>query len=205
MKAVITAVLLATTGVAVASEPCYKVLPAPAASVQAPKKAQQRGNKVVKPRKAVPAAKRQQVQCDPTASATGQNKFIAAATEPVVESRMVPSTHGLPSALEQLERAERKPEEGMRTAERREDDRPVYAQSGKAWDMLVPGMYGAGFMYANGAFCDTSRPSHHVNVETKPRPPHGKPDGEVPIPGTMFLVGLGIFLVGRLTLKGGAK
>ncbi len=196
MKAVITAVLLATTSVAVASEPCYKVLPAPAASVQAPKKAQQRGNKVVKPRKAVPAAKRQQVQCDPTASATGQNKFIAAATEPVVESRMVPSTHGLPSALEQLERAERKPEEGMRV---REDDRPVYAQSGKAWDMLVPGMY------ANGAFCDTSRPPHHVNVETKPRPPHGKPDGEVPIPGTMFLVGLGIFLVGRFTLKGDGK
>jgi hypothetical protein len=195
VKAIITAVLLATTGVAVASEPCDKVLAGPVASVQAQKKApvKKRINNVStsKPRKAVLATKRQPVQCDPTASA-GQNKFIAAATEPVVEPVRLPSTHGLPSAMDQLDRAKYKPEEGMRI---RDDDRPVYAQVGNVWDIGL-GFYG--FAYGGHAL-------HHpyrVAVETKPRPSPGNPDGEVPIPGTMFLIGLGIFLVGRLTFKG---
>jgi hypothetical protein len=103
--------------------------------------------------------------------------------------------------MDELDRANYKPEEGMRI---RDDDRPVYAQIGNTFDMPIQGFYGSGFLYGGGAWCDTSRHPHRVDVETKPRPPRlspGNPDGEVPIPGTMFLVGLGIFLVGRFTFK----
>jgi hypothetical protein len=195
VKAIITAVLLATTGVAVASEPCDKVLAGPVASVKATKKApvKKRINNVstpAKPRKALPVVKRQPVQCDPTASA-GQNKFIAAATTPLLEPARLPATHGLPSAMDELDRAKYKPEEGMRI---RDDDRPVYAQVGNVWDIGL-GFYGFG--YGSHAL----HHPHRVAVETKPRPSPGNPDGEVPIPGTMFLIGLGIFLLGRFTFK----
>jgi hypothetical protein len=197
VKSIIAVAFLTTTGMAVASEPCDKVLPGPVASVQAPKKApvKKRINNVytsAKPRKAVLATKRQPVQCDPTASASGQNKFIAAATEPVVEPVRLPSTHGMPSAMDELDRAKYKPEEGMRI---RDDDRPVYAQVGNVWDIGLS-FYGLGY----GSYA--LHHPHRVAVETKPRPSPGNPDGEVPIPGTMFLIGLGIFLVGRFTFKG---